>query len=35
MTYNGMVMLAVAVGAFFGYLLFADGTPAAKTVACH
>lgn len=35
MTYNGMVMLAVAVGAFVGYLAFADGTPAAKSVACH
>ncbi|KAJ5692613.1 hypothetical protein N7462_002036 [Penicillium macrosclerotiorum] len=35
MTYNGMVMLAVAVGAFVGYLAFADGTPATKSVACH
>lgn len=35
MTYNGSVMLAVAVGAFVGYLAFADGTSAAKTVACH
>ncbi|KAJ6112125.1 hypothetical protein N7523_008186 [Penicillium sp. IBT 18751x] len=35
MTYNGMIMLAVAVGAFVGYLGFADGTPAAKSVACH
>lgn len=35
MTYNGMVMLAVAVGAFVGYLAFADDTPATKTIACH
>ncbi|KAJ5161199.1 hypothetical protein N7492_006591 [Penicillium capsulatum] len=35
MTYNGMIMIAVAVGAFVGYLAFADGTPAAKSVACH
>ncbi|KAJ5917825.1 hypothetical protein N7454_010200 [Penicillium verhagenii] len=35
MTYNGSVMIAVAVGAFVGYLAFADGTPAAKSVACH
>ncbi|KAJ5233772.1 uncharacterized protein N7469_005538 [Penicillium citrinum] len=35
MTYNGSVMLAVAVGAFVGYLTFADGTSASKTVACH
>ena len=35
MTYNGMIMIAVAVGAFVGYLAFADGTPATKTIACH
>lgn len=35
MTYNGSVMIAVAVGAFVGYLAFADGTPATKTIACH
>ncbi|OQD77007.1 hypothetical protein PENDEC_c003G06363 [Penicillium decumbens] len=35
MTYNGMIMLAVAVGAFVGYLGFAEGTPATKSVACH
>lgn len=35
MTYNGMVMLAVAVGAFVGYLAFADDTPASKSIACH
>ncbi|KAJ5816729.1 Ctr copper transporter [Penicillium robsamsonii] len=35
MTYNGQVMIAVAVGAFVGYLIFSDGTPASKTIACH
>jgi copper transporter 1 len=35
MTYNGFVMLAVAVGAFVGYLVFGDIQSAAKTVACH
>merc|ERR1711939_262161 len=35
MTYNGWVMLAVAVGAFFGYLLFGAHTSATKSVACH
>lgn len=35
MTYNGFVMLAVAVGAFVGYLVFGQDTSAAKTVACH
>ncbi|KAJ9669171.1 copper transpport protein [Coniosporium apollinis] len=34
MTYNGWVMLAVAVGAFVGYLAFGNST-AAKSVACH
>lgn len=34
MTYNGWVMLAVAVGAFVGYLLFGQGS-ATKSVACH
>ncbi|KAF2442140.1 Ctr copper transporter [Karstenula rhodostoma CBS 690.94] len=34
MTYNGWVMLAVAVGAFVGYLLFSGGPPT-KTAACH
>ena len=34
MTYNGFIMLAVAVGAFTGYLAFGTG-PSAKTVACH
>ncbi|KAJ5124387.1 uncharacterized protein N7515_008212 [Penicillium bovifimosum] len=35
MTYNGPVMIAVAVGAFVGYLAFSEGTPASKSVACH
>lgn len=34
MTYNGWVMLAVAVGAFLGYILFGNSS-ATKTVACH
>jgi len=34
MTYNGWIMLAVAVGAFVGYLMFGQGS-ATKTVACH
>jgi len=34
MTYNGWVMIAVAVGAFIGHLVFGDST-AAKSVACH
>lgn len=35
MTYNGPVMIAVAVGAFVGYLTFSEETPASKTIACH
>ncbi|KAL4918841.1 Ctr copper transporter [Aspergillus aurantiobrunneus] len=35
MTYNGFVMLAVAVGAFVGYLAFGENMSAAKSVACH
>ncbi|KAE8386562.1 Ctr copper transporter [Aspergillus alliaceus] len=35
MTYNGLVMLAVAVGAFVGYLVFGENLSASKTVACH
>ena len=38
MTYNGYVMLAVAVGAFVGYTAFgggSEGGSAAKSVACH
>lgn len=34
MTYNGWVMLAVAVGAFVGYLAFGNSSPT-KSVACH
>ena len=34
MTYNGWIMLAVAVGAFVGYLLFSNSPPT-KTAACH
>lgn len=39
MTYNGWIMLSVAVGAFVGYLLFSGGSvggaSAAKSAACH
>lgn len=35
MTYNGWVMLSVAVGAFVGYLVFGADAPAAKSAACH
>ncbi|KAF1949442.1 Ctr copper transporter [Byssothecium circinans] len=34
MTYNGWIMLAVAVGAFVGYLLFSTSPPM-KSAACH
>ncbi|KAF1814025.1 Ctr copper transporter [Eremomyces bilateralis CBS 781.70] len=34
MTYNGWVMLAVAVGAFLGYMAFASSS-STKSVACH
>jgi len=34
MTYNGWIMIAVAVGAFVGFLAF-GGDSAAKSVACH
>ena len=34
MTYNGWVMLAVAVGAFLGYMAFGNSSPV-KSVACH
>lgn len=34
MTYNGWVMIAVAVGASLGYVLW-GGTSATKAVACH
>lgn len=35
MTYNGWVMLAMAVGAFVGYLFFGTNTSATKDSACH
>jgi len=35
MTYNGFVMLAVAMGAFIGYLAFGSGITSTKSVACH
>ncbi|KAF1353634.1 Ctr copper transporter family-domain-containing protein [Delphinella strobiligena] len=36
MTYNGWVMLSVAVGAFIGYLVFGDASGSAtKSAACH
>ncbi|KAK7923948.1 ctr copper transporter [Apiospora marii] len=35
MTYNGWVMVAVAVGAFAGYLVFGKSTCATKETACH
>ncbi len=34
MTYNGWVMLSVAVGAFLGYLGFGNSS-STKSVACH
>ncbi|KAK6501811.1 hypothetical protein TWF481_009634 [Arthrobotrys musiformis] len=34
MTYNGWVMLAVAVGAFVGYMVWGN-TSGVKSVACH
>ena len=35
MTYNGYVMIAVAVGAFGGYLVFGGKTEAVRETACH
>ncbi|KAF6838471.1 ctr copper transporter family protein [Colletotrichum musicola] len=35
MTYNGWVMVAVAVGAFVGYVLFGNSTSSTKDNACH
>ncbi|GJN68591.1 Ctr copper transporter [Purpureocillium lilacinum] len=35
MTYNGWVMIAVSLGAFFGYLVFGQTTSATKDNACH
>jgi hypothetical protein len=34
MTYNGWIMLSVAVGAFIGHLAFGPDS-SSKTVACH
>ncbi|KAH9873529.1 hypothetical protein IAQ61_004153 [Plenodomus lingam] len=34
MTYNGWIMLAVAAGAFVGYLMFSQSS-STKSVACH
>ncbi|KAF3906648.1 hypothetical protein ABW20_dc0109534 [Dactylellina cionopaga] len=34
MTYNGWVMLAVAVGAFVGYMIWGNAS-SVKSVACH
>ncbi|KPM41761.1 hypothetical protein AK830_g4770 [Neonectria ditissima] len=35
MTYNGWVMVAVTLGAFIGYVVFGQKTPATKDNACH
>merc|ERR1711939_574298 len=35
MTYNGWIMLAVAVGAFVGYIAFGRSLTSTKSVACH
>ena len=35
MTYNGWVMIAVAVGAGVGYFIFGAHTKATKETACH
>lgn len=35
MTYNGWIMIAVALGAFVGYLAFGGSTSATKENACH
>jgi len=35
MTYNGWVMIAVAVGAFVGYMGFSSDMTSTKSVACH
>lgn len=35
MTYNGWVMVAVTLGAFFGYLSFGAHTPVNKETQCH
>ncbi|RDW67761.1 CTR2 long splice variant [Coleophoma cylindrospora] len=35
MTYNGWVMIAVAVGAFLGFVVFGNNTSSTKDGACH
>ena len=35
MTYNGWVMISVAVGAVLGYLVWGAETSVEKSVACH
>ncbi|KAK2002245.1 ctr copper transporter [Colletotrichum falcatum] len=35
MTYNGWVMVAVAIGAFVGYAVFGSSTSSTKDNACH
>ncbi|KAH0436174.1 CTR2 short splice variant [Colletotrichum camelliae] len=35
MTYNGWVMVAVALGAFVGYVIFGNSTSSTKDNACH
>lgn len=35
MTYNGWVMICVAIGAFLGFLIFGRDTSATKEGACH
>jgi len=35
MTYNGWIMLAVAIGAFVGYIAFGRSLTSTKSVACH
>ncbi|KAF3769279.1 hypothetical protein M406DRAFT_52399 [Cryphonectria parasitica EP155] len=35
MTYNGWVMVAVTLGAFFGYLTFGDQTSVTRETQCH
>ena len=35
MTYNGWVMLSMAIGAFVGYLVFGGNVSATKEGSCH
>lgn len=35
MTYNGWVMLAVALGAFLGYVTFGSSTKITRETVCH